>query len=104
MDRREYSSVQAAFSAVPDPRQTRGPRHPWPLRTLIAAALASGQRSLRAIGQWVCEYAADLVLALAPPRGHLLSPSTLRPAVWAVEATIQAVAPGGDRPREGVGR
>jgi hypothetical protein len=69
MDRRAWTSLQAALSAVPDPRQARG------------------QRSLRAIFQWMCDNAADLVLALAPPRGRLLSPSTLRRAARAVEAT-----------------
>ena len=54
MDLPEYSSLRAALRDVPDPRQPRGRRYPWPLLlTLIAAALASGQRSGRAIGQWV---------------------------------------------------
>jgi predicted transposase YbfD/YdcC len=86
MDKPEYTSLRDALSDVPDPRQRRGQRHAWPLLlTLIAAALVSGQRGLRAIGQWVDEHADDLCLVLQPPRGRLPSPSTLRRAVHAVD-------------------
>jgi DDE family transposase len=85
MDRQEYTSVPAARSDVPDPRQPRGQRSPWPvLLTLIAAALASGQRRLRASGQGVSEQADDLSAALDPPRGRLPRPSTRRRAIQAV--------------------
>ena len=61
MDAPQYSNLRAALSAVPDPRQRRGRRYAWPLLlTLIAAALVSGQRGVRAIGQWVAEHADDL--------------------------------------------
>ena len=100
MDLPEYTSLGAALRDVPDPRRPRGQRHAWPLLlTLIAAALASGQRSGRAIGQWVDEHAEALVAALAPPRGRLPSPATLRRAVRAVdvvalEARLAAFAAG----------
>jgi len=87
MDSRQYTSLQAALSDVPDPRQARGQRYGWPfLLTLIAAAVVSGQRSVRAIGQWVQEHADELVATLAPPRGCVPSTDTLRRAVRRVDA------------------
>jgi predicted transposase YbfD/YdcC len=87
MDREEYSSLAAALSAVPDPRHARGRRHGWGLiLTLIGAAMVSGQRGVRAIGQWVDERAAELGLLLSPAGGRLPSVSTLRRALRAVDA------------------
>lgn len=86
MDRPQYTSLAAALADVPDPRCARGRRYPWPLLlTLIAAALVSGQRGLRAIGQWVGEHADEVRAALDPPRGRLPSPATLRRTVRAVD-------------------
>jgi predicted transposase YbfD/YdcC len=86
MDAPQYSDLLSALSAVPAPRQRRGRRHAWPLLlVLIAAALASGQQNLRAIGQWVAEHADELVAALDPPRGRLPSTATLRRALRAVD-------------------
>ena len=31
MDSPQYTSLSAALGAVPDPRQARGKRYPWPL-------------------------------------------------------------------------
>ena len=88
MDCPQYSSLHAALSDVPDPRRARGRRYAWPLLlTLVAAALVSGQRGVRAIGQWVGEHADDLVAALDPPRGRLPSTATLRRALRAVDVT-----------------
>ena len=86
MDSPQYRDFRAALSAVPDPRQRRGQRYPWPvLLTLIAAALVSGQQGMRAIGQWVAEHAEELgpLLDLAP--GRVPSAATLRRAVRAVD-------------------
>jgi hypothetical protein len=86
MDRPEYTSLPAALAAVPDPCQARGQRYPWPLLlTLVAAALGSGQRHLRATGQEVGKHAAELRATLDPPCGRLPSPSTLRRAVQIVD-------------------
>lgn len=86
MDAPEYSHLLAALRDVPDPRRRRGRRYAWPLLlTLIVAALASGERNVRAIGQWVTEHADDLLAALAPPGGRLPSPATLRRALRAVD-------------------
>jgi predicted transposase YbfD/YdcC len=87
MDRPEYSHLLAALHDVPDPRKARGRRYAWPLLlTLIAAAMASGERNVRAIGQWAAERADELVAALAPPRGRLPSTATLRRALRLVDA------------------
>lgn len=86
MDRTQYTSLLAALRDVPDPRQARGQRYAWPLLlTLIAAALASGQQGVRAIGQWVTEHADDLVVVLDPPRRRLPSTATLRRALRTVD-------------------
>ncbi len=88
MDAPQYSDLLSALSAVPDPRQRRGQRYSWSLLlTLITAALASGERNVRAIGQWGAEHADELVAALAPPRGRLPSTATLRRALRAVDVT-----------------
>jgi predicted transposase YbfD/YdcC len=88
MDAPQYSDLLAALRAVPDPRQRRGRRHTWPLLlTLIAAALASGERNLRAVGQWVTEHADELVTILDPPRRRLPSVATLRRALRIVDLT-----------------
>ena len=100
MDRSEYSTLAAALAAVPDPRKARGKRHPWPLiLTLLGAALLSGERSVRGIGQWVTERAEELCALLQPPRGRLPSVATLRRAlrdvdVVALERQVAAFAQG----------
>jgi predicted transposase YbfD/YdcC len=86
MDAPQYSHLLAALHDVPDPRRPRGRRHAWSLLlTLIAAAMASGERNVRAIGQWVAEHAEELVAILDPPRGRLPSTATLRRALRAVD-------------------
>jgi predicted transposase YbfD/YdcC len=76
------------LAAVPDPRQRRGQRYPWPvLLTLIAAALVSGQQGMRAVGQWVAEHAAEVGPLLGLPPGRVPSPATLRRTVRAVDLT-----------------
>lgn len=86
MDAPQYSDLLAALRDVPDPRRRRGRRSAWPLLlTLIAAALASGERNVRAIGQWAAEHAEELVALLDPPRGRLPSTATLRRALRAVD-------------------
>jgi predicted transposase YbfD/YdcC len=95
MDAPQYSDLLSALAAVPDPRRRRGRRYAWPLLlTLITAALASGERNVRAVGQWVAEHAEELIAALAPPRGRLPSTATLRRVLRAVdvEALEQGLA------------
>ncbi|MDP9371239.1 MAG: ISAs1 family transposase [Chloroflexota bacterium] len=86
MDEQEYNSLAAALADVPDPRQARGKRHAWSLiLVLIGAALVSGQRNVRAIGQWVAERHEELATLLHPPRGRLPSTPTFRRALRAVD-------------------
>ena len=68
MDARKYSTLMDAVVDIPDPRKARGKRHAWALLlTLISAALLSGQRSGRAIGQWVDEHTVELMTRLPVP-------------------------------------
>jgi len=86
MDIPQYTDLRAALTAVPDPRCRRGRRYAWPLLlTLIAAALASGERNVRAIGQWVSEHADELLVILAPSGHRLPSTATLRRVLRAVD-------------------
>jgi predicted transposase YbfD/YdcC len=86
MDASQYTNLRAALAAVPDPRCRRGQRYPWPvLLILIAAALVSGQQSLRAIGQWVAEHGSEVGPLVELPPGRVPSAATLRRAVRAVD-------------------
>jgi predicted transposase YbfD/YdcC len=86
MDEPEYTTLVAALADVPDPRQRRGRRYAWGLLlTLIGAALVSGQRHGRGIGQWVREHAAELGEQLAWPPRRVPSESTLRRALRRVD-------------------
>jgi predicted transposase YbfD/YdcC len=86
MDQAQYTTLVEALAAVPDPRKARGKRYPWELLlTLVSAALASGQRSGRGIGQWVHEQAESLAALLGRPDRSLPSEATLRRAVRTVD-------------------
>ena len=86
MDHPYYSTLMDAVVDVPDPRNARGKRHPWPLLlTLISAALVGGHRSGRAIGQWVTEHGHELLTHLPIPQRPLPSTSTLRRALQAID-------------------
>ncbi len=99
MGQPQYTSLCEAIATVPDPRKARGRRYFWVvLLTVIAAGLASGQQTARAIAQWLYPHAIDLKAAL-PQVVQIPSESTiLRPLrlvdVAALEAAIaQLVAP-----------
>lgn len=88
MDKRKYSTLMDAVADVPDPRKARGKRHSWALvLTLIAAALVCGQRSGRAMGQWVAEHGVELMTQLPIPQRPLPSTSTLRRALRAIDVS-----------------
>src|SRR5919202_3109058 len=88
MDERKYSSMTDAVADVPDPRKRRGQRHPWGLiLTLISAALVCGQRTGRAIGQWVTEHTTELQQELGLPAQPLPSTATLRRALRSLDVT-----------------
>src|SRR5690242_117301 len=86
MDARNYTTLMDAVVDIPDPRHARGKRHRWAvLLTLISAALLSGQRNGRAIGQWVDEHTVELMTRLPLPQRPLPSTSTLRRALQAID-------------------
>jgi hypothetical protein len=63
---------------APDPRCKRGQRFEWRiLLALISAALASGQKTPRAMAEWVTEHAQVLLAQLHPAKGRLPSATTL---------------------------
>ena len=86
MDQPKYTTLSESLKSVPDPRKARGKRYPWSfLLTLLAAALASGQKTVNAIAGWVSEHADELRESLQPPQGRLPSASTFYRAVRAVD-------------------
>src|SRR5437763_568476 len=78
MDPDQYTNLLQALAQVPDPRKPRGKQHQWTVvLAVLCAAVASGQRSVRAIAQWAKEHEAELVQHLQPTRQRLPSASTL---------------------------
>ena len=54
MDQQQYTTLVEVLKHVPDPRKRQGRRHRFlTLLCLIVAALASAQRTPRAIARWV---------------------------------------------------
>jgi predicted transposase YbfD/YdcC len=77
MDQPKYTTFTEVLKSVPDPRHARGKRYEYPfLLTLITAALASGQKTVHAIADWVKLHADELRESLKPPQDHLPSEST----------------------------
>ena len=92
MDQPQYSSLLDALAVVPDPRKARGKRYPWLLLlTLLAAGLASGQQTARAIAQWVRLHADDLKAEL-PLLIRLPSESTLLRTLRLVDVAVLEAA------------
>lgn len=86
MDQPKYTTLTETLKSVPDPRHARGKRYPWLLLlTLIAAALASGQKTVNAIADWVKLHADELRESVNPPKGRLPSGSTLYRAVRMID-------------------
>jgi predicted transposase YbfD/YdcC len=92
MDLPKYSTLMHAVADIPDPRKARGKRHSWPLiLTLVAAALVCGQRSGRAMGQWVREHGHELLTQLPIRQYTLPSTSTLRRALQTIDVDLLEV-------------
>jgi hypothetical protein len=54
MDHPKYTTPVETLTILIDPRKARGKRYPWILLlTLIAIAIASGQRTVRAIADCI---------------------------------------------------
>ena len=85
MDAMQYTSLYTTLAAVPDPRHARGQRYRWPLvLTLVAAALLSGQKSVRAIAHWTHLHAHAILACLPDPPARLPSRSTFDRALQQV--------------------
>ncbi len=75
------------LAAVPDPRRPRGVRHSLPgLLATGLAAVVCGARSFAAIGQWVGDADADLLVSLGFRRGRAPSESAIRRAFGRLDA------------------
>ncbi len=107
MDTCQYTTLAAALTEVPDPRQRRGQRYPWSLLLILfTAALASGERHERGIGQWVQEPAPELAHWLGWSGPRFPSEATVRRALREVDLgaldarlaqLVPAAAPTGTR-------
>jgi hypothetical protein len=91
--KRAGPSLQAAFAAVPDPRQAGGRRHPLPaILTLATAAMLCGARSLYAIAQWGRLQDPATVHALGFRRDRTPAVSTLHLVFKGLDVTAFEVA------------
>jgi hypothetical protein len=86
MDSAQYTNLLQALTQVPDPRKARGKQHEWRIvLAVLCAAVASGERSVRAIAQWAKEHEAQLIQQLRPVRQRLPSAATLYRVMRSVE-------------------
>jgi len=84
MAEQEYTQLVDVLATVPDPRKRRGQRYAWTVvLTLIVAAVVSGERHGRGIGQWVRERREVLCQRL--DLGRVPSEATLRRALQQVD-------------------
>jgi predicted transposase YbfD/YdcC len=99
MDQQQYTTLVEVLKQVPDPRNRQGQCHRWmTLLTLIAAALASAQRTPQDISRWVLSRRTQLFAILPPSVSRLPSGSTIRRAlaqldVAALESALSAFHP-----------
>jgi predicted transposase YbfD/YdcC len=86
MDQPKYTTLVEALTALIDPRKARGKRYPWMLLlTLIAIAIASGQRTVHAIANWAALHWDELRAELHPERVTCPSESTFRRALRLID-------------------
>jgi predicted transposase YbfD/YdcC len=89
MDQQQYTTLVDVLKHLPDPRKRQGRRHRWlTLLCLIVAALASAQRSPRAIARWVQEHCQELFTVLPASVSRLPSEATLRRALALLDVTL----------------
>jgi predicted transposase YbfD/YdcC len=88
MDQQQYTTLVDVLKHVPDPRKRQGRRHRWlTLLCLIAAALASAQRTPRAIARWVREQREELFAVLPQHVSRLPSDATIRRTLALLDVT-----------------
>jgi predicted transposase YbfD/YdcC len=89
MDQQQYTTLIDVLKHLPDPRKRKGRRHRWlTLLCLIVAALASAQRTPRAIARWVHSHREELFAVLPPSVSRLPSDATLRRALAQLDVAI----------------
>lgn len=82
----DYTSLMERWRRVPDPRKARGRRYEWALLlTLITLAMASGEKTVQGMGDWVLHREAELRKSLGLGEGRLPSTDTLRRALANVD-------------------
>lgn len=88
MDSSQYTNLLEALAQVPDPRKAKGKQHEWRIvLAVLCGAVASGQRSVRAIAQWAKEHETELTQQLGPTKQRLPSAATLYRVLRATDAT-----------------
>lgn len=88
MDSSQYTNLLEALAKVPDPRKAKGKQHEWRVvLAVLCGAVASGQRSVRAIAQWAKEHETELTQQLVPTKQRLPSAATLYRVLRATDAT-----------------
>jgi predicted transposase YbfD/YdcC len=86
MDQAKYTTLVEGLSTLIDPRQARGKRYSWMLLlTLIAIAIASGQRTVHAIADWIAQHWEDVRTELHPVRITCPSEATFRRALRLID-------------------
>ncbi len=89
MDNAHCSTLLEHLEHVPDSRSRHGQRFPWRmLLALLTAGLASGQKTPRAIADWVKEHATELLAVLQPAKPRLPSATTL----WRILKKVDEMA------------
>jgi predicted transposase YbfD/YdcC len=92
MNQSQYTTLLEVLAVIPDPRKARGQRYAWTLLlTLLAAGLASGQQTIRAIAQWVHLHA-DTLRAALPLGQPLPSEATLLRTIRQIDVGILEAA------------
>jgi len=89
MDQQQYTTLVDVFKHLPDPRKRKGRRHRLlTLLCLIAAALASAQRSPRAIARWVHTHREEVFALLPAAVSRLPSEATIRRALAQLDVAV----------------
>ena len=88
MGQQQYTTLVDVLKTVPDPRKRQGRRQRWlTLVCLIVAALASAQRTPRAIARWVREHREELFAVLPPTVSRRPSAATIRRTLALLDVT-----------------
>ena len=104
MDSVQYTTLVDVLKQVPDPRNRKGRRHRLvTVLSLIAAAMASAQRTPQAIARWIGAHRLEVLAALPPSVSRLPCASTIRRIlalvdVACLEQALAAFAPAAPSP------